>query len=54
MFLKKYTSKEMVPKFIEIMQESALRFMLKDQIDTYEQLLKMCNYATLHMHIKCL
>ncbi len=27
----------------------ALRFMLKDQISTYEQLLEKCNYATLHI-----
>ncbi len=30
-------------------QERALRFMLKDEISTYEQLLEKCNYATLHI-----
>ncbi len=37
---------------IEKIQERALRFMLKDQISTYQQLLEKCNYATLH--IRCL
>ncbi len=36
-------------KKIEEIQERALRFMLKDQISTYEQLLEKCNYATLHI-----
>ncbi len=33
----------------ETIQERALRFMLKDQISTYEQLQEKCNYATLHI-----
>ncbi len=37
---------------IEKIQEKASRFMLKDQISTYEQLLEKCNYATLHILIK--
>ncbi len=36
-------------KKIEKIQERALRFMLKDQISTYEQLLEKCNYAILHI-----
>ncbi len=28
---------------------TGLKFMLKDQISTYEQLLEKCNYATLHI-----
>ncbi len=42
-------------KKIEKIQESALRFMLKDQISTYEQFLEKCNYATLHIrHLRIL
>ncbi len=36
-------------KKIEKIQTRALRFMLKDQISKYEQLLEKCNYATLHI-----
>ncbi len=36
-------------KKIEKILERALRFMLKDQICTYEQLLEKYNYATLHI-----
>ncbi len=47
-------------KKIEKIQEKALRFMLKDQISTYEELLEKCNYTTLHIRslrltqLKCL
>ncbi len=33
---------------IKRIQESALRFMLNDQINTYNSLLDKCNYITLH------
>ncbi len=43
-------------KKIENVQESALKFMLKDEISTYKQLLEKCNYATLHIRrsLNCL
>ncbi len=44
MFVEKYLQRK-----LKKIQERTLRFMLKDQIGTYEQLLEKCNYVTLHI-----
>ncbi len=37
-----------VEKYLQF-HEQALRFMLRDQISTYEQIPEKCNYTTLHI-----